>query len=161
MHPLHSIKYTAFVTPLGQFEYCYMPFGLKNAGAVRFINRVLREFIDAGKIVVYLDNVSIATEADVLRVLRQNGLELNLGKCKFAYREIDYMGYRMNSGGIRPNNENIRTIQEYPRPLDCEGLERCLGLFSYFRRFLHDFSRTARPLTDLKRDKDFVWSDGC
>ncbi|TMW47523.1 hypothetical protein DOY81_007394 [Sarcophaga bullata] len=46
--PMHenSIKYTAFVTPLGQFEYCYIPFGLKNAG----------------KIVVYLDEVSIATE---------------------------------------------------------------------------------------------------
>lgn len=54
--PMHedSIKYTAFVTPLGHFEYCYMPFGLKNAGAVfqRFINRILRELIDSGEIVV-------------------------------------------------------------------------------------------------------------
>lgn len=47
-----SIKYTAFMAPLGEFEYCYIPFGLKNAGAVfqRFINKILREFIDSGKI---------------------------------------------------------------------------------------------------------------
>ena len=61
--PMHrdSIKYTTFVTPMGQFQYCYMPFGLNNAGAVlqRHINRVLREFIDTGKIVVNLNDDSI------------------------------------------------------------------------------------------------------
>ena len=116
----------------------------------------------------YLDDVSIVTFekyletlADVMRVLRQNELELNLGKCKFAYRKIDYLGYKVNSSGIWTNNDHIRTIQDYTRPLDCEGLERCLRLFSYFRRFGHNFSRIARPLTDLKRRSVFVWSDEC
>lgn len=166
-----SIRYTAFVTPLGQFEYCYMPFGLKNAGSVfqRFINRVLREFIDAGKIVVYLDDISIATETfdehlsilgSVLRVLKEAGLKLNFQKCKFAYKELDYLGYRVKENGIRPNNEHIKTIQEYPMATDCEELERCLGLFSFFRRFVFNFSRIARPLTNL-RNKEFNWTNEC
>ena len=83
------IKYTALVIPMGYFEYCYMPFGLKNARAVfhQYINRVLRGFIDTGNIVMHLDVVSSAAGtfekhleilADVLRVLRLNVLSLDL-----------------------------------------------------------------------------------
>lgn len=57
-----SVKYTSFVTPDGQYEYLKMPFGLKNAPAdfQRFINSILREFIEADKLVVYLDDIIIA-----------------------------------------------------------------------------------------------------
>lgn len=69
-----------------------MPFGFKRAVAV-FQRLHMRLFIDVGENVVYLDDLSIATETYeehlqvliyVLRVLRQNELELNLRKCKFA-----------------------------------------------------------------------------
>ena len=60
--------------------------------------------------------------------------------------------------GIRPNNWHFRTIQEYRVPTDLDEVKRCLGLFKFFRRFVPDFSRIARPLTDLKKNKIFMWT---
>lgn len=79
-------------------------------------------------------------------------------KCKFVYNEIDYLGYRINKEGIRPNNEHTKAIQEYPTPIDHASLERCLGLFNFFRRFVYNFSRIAKPLTELKKMKEFKWT---
>lgn len=87
-----SVKYTSFVTPDGQLKYQRMPFGLKNAPSVfqRFINKMLKKFIDSGEIVVYLDDILIASESidehlkllgQVLKCIATSGLELQLGKC--------------------------------------------------------------------------------
>lgn len=86
-----SVKYTSFVTPQGQYEYAKMPFGLRNAPAVfqRYMNEVLRELIDAGRLVVYMDDILLATNSlpehivllrDVLTCLSRRGLQLNLKK---------------------------------------------------------------------------------
>ncbi|RYE22183.1 MAG: hypothetical protein EOP45_08580, partial [Sphingobacteriaceae bacterium] len=173
--PMHeeSMHLTSFVTPMGQYEYRYMPFGLCNAPPVfqRIINDVLRPLIDKGKIAVYLDDINIATTTltehyeiltEVLRLLAEAGLQLNFEKCKFAYREVNYLGYCVNEKGIRPNDYHLKAIREYVMPTNARELQRCLGLFSYFRRFIYDFSRTARPLNQLiKKGAKFVWTDDC
>ena len=98
-----SIPYTSFVTPHGQYEYLKMPFGLKNAPSnfQRFVYNIFRDLIDAEKIIVYIDDILIASESfethinilkEVLERIYETGLELKLKKCKFAYREIDYLG---------------------------------------------------------------------
>ncbi|XP_055309423.1 uncharacterized protein LOC129573155, partial [Sitodiplosis mosellana] len=168
-----SIPLTAFVTPTGQYEYCYMPFGLKNAPPVfqKLINRVLKPLIDAGKIVVYLDDINIATEtlreheeilSEVLRLLAEAGLRLNFNKCRFAYREIEYLGYIVNENGMRPNDNHLKAIREYVVPTDAHAVQRCLGLFSYFRRFIYNFSTIAKPLTNLtKKNVKFEWTEEC
>jgi len=59
-----SIKYTAFVTPFGQYEYLKMPFGLKNAPArfQHFVNEVLSDEIKSGNVIVYIDDFLVATD---------------------------------------------------------------------------------------------------
>lgn len=59
-----SVNLSSFVTPLGQFEYLYMPFGLKNAPATfqRYINFIFKNLISDGKILIYIDDILIATE---------------------------------------------------------------------------------------------------
>jgi len=87
-----SIKYTAFITPFGQFEYTRMPFGLKNAPArfQRFVNDILHDLIIAGDVVAYMDDFLVATDTierhfevldRVLKLLVENMLELRLSKC--------------------------------------------------------------------------------
>lgn len=173
--PMHrdSIKYTAFVTPFGQFEYTRMPFGLRNAPAVfqRYIHMKLKPLIDRGLIVVYLDDVSIATPdleshtkilGEVLHCVRSAGLELNLSKCRFAFTEIDYLGYLINERGIQPSRTYVKSIREYPVPTNTKEVQRCNGLFSYFRRFVPRFSQVAKPLTDLlRKDMRFNWNEQC
>ena len=59
-----SSKYTSFVTHLGQFEYTRMPFGIVNGSAffMRFINAVFRPLLDQKRIMIYLDDIMIATQ---------------------------------------------------------------------------------------------------
>lgn len=61
-----SVKFTAFVTPAGQYEYLRMPFGLKNGPSVfeRFVTNIFRDMIDAGEIIIYIDDILIATKGD-------------------------------------------------------------------------------------------------
>lgn len=58
MHPT-SVKFTSFVTPLGQFEYLHMPFGLMNAPRVfqRFVHSVFAPLIRGNEILLYLDDI--------------------------------------------------------------------------------------------------------
>lgn len=96
-----SVKYTSFVTPLRQYEYVKMPFGLMTAPLrfQKFVNEVLREFIDSGDLVVYMDDFMIATSTiehhlrvlrKVFRVLVNNLLVLRTDKYKFLYNKIVY-----------------------------------------------------------------------
>jgi len=89
-----SIKYTSFVTPLGQYEWLRMPFGLRTAPATfqRYINLILAEFTKAGDMAIYMDDILVATETiehhletlgRVFRTLSENLLELRIDKCYF------------------------------------------------------------------------------
>ncbi|XP_037932693.1 uncharacterized protein LOC119667472 [Teleopsis dalmanni] len=157
-----SRKYASFVTPLGQFEYNRMPFGLKNAPAVfqRFIHQKLQDLIAQGKIIVYMDDIEVATETleehihaliQVLHRLAEVGLELNLSKCKFACETTEFLGYQASEKGILPNSSHLKAIMHYPMPKTLHDMRSCLGMFSYFRKFVPNFAKIAYSLQRLLR----------
>lgn len=164
-----SVKFTSFVTPMGQYEYVRMPFGLKNAPSVfqRYINNIFRYLIEEDKLFVYMDDLLIATETvdehlailkNVMDLVRINCLRLRYDKCKFMLNRIVYLGYIIDSDGIRPNDENMRAIKEYPIPTNTKNVHGFLGLCSYFRKFIQNFAVIAKPLYDLvKKDTEFVF----
>lgn len=170
---LDSVQYTAFVTPGGQYEYVKMPFGLRNAPAVfqRFINMVLEPFIKDGSIVVYMDDVTLATDTisehfdllgRVLRRLAQFRLEIKIKKCQFCFTEIELLGFTVSNKGIRPNNSHLEAIKSMPFPSDVKQVNKCLGLFSYFRRFVPSFSSISLPLRNLvKPGSKFEFDEQC
>lgn len=157
-----SIKYTSFITPLGQFEYLRMPFGITNGPSVfsRYIYKIFRQLINEEKILIYLDDILIATETIdehfelldiVLTIMAENALELRLDKCSFVQNQIIYLGYLINKNGIRPNPANIEAVEDYPIPDSSQKVHRFLGLASYFRRFIPSFAKIAKPLYHLIR----------
>lgn len=166
-----SIKYTAFITPLGQFEYTKMPFGLKSAPSrfQRFVNEILSELISTGDVIAYIDDFLIATESlehhlivlkKVFRLLVDNKLNLRIDKCKFMFTSIEYLGYFINSEGIRPTNSGIEAVANFPIPQSIKSVQSFVGLCSYFRKFIEGFAIIAKPLYDLlKKDTTFKFTD--
>ncbi|XP_076620054.1 uncharacterized protein LOC143341206 [Colletes latitarsis] len=122
----NSIKYTSFVTPLGQYECTKMPFGLKGGPLKfqRYITQIFRDLITSGDVSVYLDDFLIATVTidHHLRILERvfklcvaNKLELRLNKCKFLQTKLEYLGYVVTSEGIRPTERGINDVSDSRR----------------------------------------------
>jgi hypothetical protein len=146
-----------------------MPFSLCNALATfqRLMNYVLQEFL--GKFVaVYLDDIIIYSRTfeqhvdhvlQVFNALREAKLKIKLKKCYFCLPSISFLGHIVGRDGLQPDPEKVQKIRDFPRPHNLKTLRRALRLFSYYRKFIKDFSKIATPLHKLlKKDMPFIWT---
>ena len=171
MEPSSKEK-TAFVTHSGLYEFGVMPFGLVNAPSTfqRLMESVLVG-LSGEKCIVYIDDILIpgATWPEHLQNLRQvferlrsANLKLKSKKCRLAEREVEYLGYVISEDGLSTDPEKIRAVREFPVPHDVKTLRSFLGLASYYRRFVPNFSAVARPLHALtKKEVPFDWTESC
>jgi hypothetical protein len=163
---------TAFTTHFGTYEFTVMPFGLMNAPATfqRLMTRVLYDV--AWKFaLVYMDDIIIYSKTTedhrshlekVFQLLLQAGLKLNPDKCDFYQTQILFLGHMVSKEGIKPNPTLVNKIKNCPRPVNRSKVRSFLGLASYYRRFIKDFSAIARPLYNLtKLDEPFCWTEDC
>lgn len=165
-----SKKYTAFSTPQGHYHYNRMPFGLKNAPATfqRMMDTALRGLINK-HCFVYLDDIIIFGQsieehnrnlAIVLQRLRELGLKLQPDKCEFLKPELEYLGHIVTSEGIKPNPKKLEAVQNFKIPKTPTDVKSFLGLAGYYRKFIRNFSKIAKPLTELTRKTvPFHWNE--
>ena len=151
---------TAFsVAPLGFYEYNRMAMGLANAPATyqRLMENVLGD-LHLNICMVFLDDIIVFGNTfqehmdrleQVLVRLGDNGLKLNPKKCSFCQQEVRYVGHIVSKDGIATDPEKIEKVRNWPRPQSPEDVRRYLGFCGYYRRFVKDFSKVAKPLTDL------------
>ena len=93
-----------------------------------------------------------------LERLRTAKLYGRLHKCEFFQQSVEYLGYTVSSTGIKASEDKIRAIVDWPQPTSVRDIRSFLGLANYYRRFVKDFSKIARPLTDLTQAKvKFQW----
>ena len=160
---------TAFSTPQGHFEFNRMPFGLRNAPATfqRLMNTILMglQGIDC---FVYLDDLVIFGNSlkehnirlrKVMEKLREYNLKLQPEKCSFLCKEVGFLGHIITPERIKPDPEKIKAVEKYPVPTKLKEVQSFLGLAGYYRRFIPQYSKIARPLSKLTSDKtEFVWT---
>lgn len=163
-----DIHKTAFSTPTGHYEFTRMPFGLKTAPACfqRMMSLALTG-LQGLQCYVYLDDIviyasSLKNHTEKLRCvfdrLRNNNLLLQPDKCEFLKREVAYLGHIISDKGVSPNPEKTKAVALYPTPRNPKQIKQFLGLCGYYRRFIPDFSKIAKPLTLLlKKDAPFQW----
>ncbi|GBM59468.1 Transposon Ty3-I Gag-Pol polyprotein [Araneus ventricosus] len=157
-----SKKYTSFVTDTGQHELNKMSFGLTKSPSVlqRFIDNVFRDLIKESVVMIYLDDLLISSEHEtqgikrlqrVLKIASVYGLELNIKKCQFLKREIEFLGHRIKDGELYASPLKIKAVMNFPEPKCTKDIKSYLGLTGYYRKFMPHYSAIAKPLSDSLR----------
>ncbi|XP_045831120.1 uncharacterized protein LOC123922450 [Trifolium pratense] len=163
---------TAFTCPFGVFAYRKMPFGLCNAPAT-FQRCMLSIFADMMEdtIEVFMDDFSVfgksfdkclANLNAVLKRCISTNLVLNWEKCHFMVKEGIVLGHKISSKGIQVDQAKIEVIKELPPPVNVKGVRSFLGHAGFYRRFIKDFSKIAKPLSNLLvKENEFKFDDEC
>ena len=74
-------------------------------------------------------------------------------------QEVAYLGHVISDRGVQPNPDKINAIAKFPAPKNQKDIKVFLGLIGYYRRFIKDFAKMAKPLTLLlKKDMPFEWT---
>ena len=166
-----SQKYTAFSSATGHYEFCKVPFGLKNAPSeFSFIMHTVLG--DIPFVEVYLDDIFIHTcgelidhikqVAEVLKRLWKVNLKINPAKCIWMAKEIKVLGHIVSKDTVTMDPQKVSAIVNRPIPINVKEVQSFLGLANYYRRFIKDFSKTVAPMYALcKKDAKFVWSEDC
>jgi hypothetical protein len=161
---------TTFACPFGTYAYRRMPFGLCNALATfqRCMTAIFSDFCEMS-VEVFMDDFSVYGNSfddclsnldQVLQRCEQTNLVLNWEKCHFMVNEGIVLGYKISERGIEVDKAKVDAIEKMPCPKDIKGIRSFLGHAGFYRRFIKDFSKISRPLTNiLQKDVPFVFDD--
>ena len=161
----------AFTTSEGSFEPTVMFFRLTNSPVTfqAMMNELLRDLINTGKVVVFIDDVIVGTEteeghdklvAEVVKRLEENDLYVKPERCKWKVREVEFLGVVIGPEGIKMEKEKVKGVLEWLTLKCVKDVQKFLGLANYYRRFIEGFAMVARPLHDLvKKNKKWEWTE--
>lgn len=152
---------TAFtVGSLGFFEHNRMAMGLVNAPATyqRLMEECLGDLLHR-ICFIYLDDAIVFSGGSfdehvdrlwmVFQRLRDCGIKLSPSKCSLFKRRVKYVGHVVSASGVEPDDDKVKKVKEWPTPTNSEEVRKFLGFVGYYRRFIQNFSKIARPLTSL------------
>jgi transposase InsO family protein len=142
--------YTAFEANGRLYQFTRMPFGLTNAVAAfqRIMNHIISEHELKG-VFSYLDDIIVAgeslTEHDenlnrFLSITKSLSITLNNEKCIWRKESINFLGYTIGEGVVKPDSSRLDPLRNLPIPHDQSSLRRTIGLFSYFSKWVPTFS---------------------
>ncbi|SJL08520.1 uncharacterized protein ARMOST_11884 [Armillaria ostoyae] len=145
-----------------------MFFGLTNSPATFqwMMNDIFKDLISEGKVTIYLDDILIFTKdldehrrivRRVLQKLRENKLFLKAEKCEFEVLETEYLGVIISEGQVHMDPVKLAGIAEWPTPTKKKELQSFLGFTNFYRKFIKNYSKVVRALTQLTGNAEWTW----
>ena len=162
----------AFITQKGVYEWKRLGMGLRNSCASfqMVMSQVLRG-LHWKNMLVYVDDICVFSKnfdehlihlQQLFERLRSAGLTLKPTKCKFAAKQVKFLGHMISKEGIQVDPDKTKVIDTLPTPKTVKEVRSFLGMCNYYRRFIKSYSSITAPLTNLlKKDEDFIWTEGC
>jgi hypothetical protein len=167
-----DIPKTAFTTRYGLYEFVVVLFGLTNAPTyfMNLMNKVFME--ELGRfVVVVIDDILVYSETaeeheEHLRImlerLRQQKFYAKFCKCEFWMEKVAFLGHVLSAEGIVVDLSKVESITKCEQPLNVIDVRSFLGMEGYYQRFIENFSKIAKPMTELlKNNTKFEWSEVC
>ncbi|KAG2192115.1 hypothetical protein INT47_012407, partial [Mucor saturninus] len=170
-----SIK-AAISHRFGQHRFLVTPFGLKNSAPYfqSIIMDTLKPYIDKF-VLVYVDDILIYSKSEaehkehvkmVLKKLDDAKFVINPKKSHFHIKELTFLGYNITKHGILPSEQKTEAVRNWPVPTNVQQVRQFLGLAQHYKRFIHDFSGIAAPITDLTagtgyKTRPIHWTKAC
>lgn len=157
---------SAFICPLGFYQFERMPRGITGAPL-----EPLRPSRDGEmektvgdmkllQILVYLDDLIVFERMlqehedrllKVLDQLKEAGLKISLHKCQFDQTRVKYVSHIVSADGVAADPEKVQAVTNWSQPVDLRSLRSFLGFCGYYRRFVTDYTKIVKPLTDLTK----------
>ncbi|GJS54522.1 reverse transcriptase domain-containing protein [Tanacetum coccineum] len=163
---------TTFTCPYGTFAYRRMPFGLCNAPGTfqRCMMAIFHDMIEK-TMEVFMDDFSVFGDSfstclshleKMLKRCEDTNLALNWEKSHFMVKEGIVLGHKISKSGIEVDRAKVEVIAKLPHPTTVKGVRSFLGHAGFYRRFIQDFSKIARPMTHLlEKETPFFFSKEC
>jgi hypothetical protein len=149
-----------------------LSFGLTNAPTYFMypMNKLFMEYLDKF-VVVFIDDIMVYSNTEeeheeylrlVLEKLRINQLYAKFSKCEFWLTQVVFLGHVTSVGGVSIDPGKVRDVLNWKPPTNVSEIRSFLGLVGYYRRFIQNFSKIAKPMTWLfEKGKLFKWTQDC
>nr|GEW75827.1 reverse transcriptase domain-containing protein [Tanacetum cinerariifolium] len=163
---------TTFTCPYGTFAYLRMPFGLCNAPCTfqMYMMAIFHDMI-VKTVEVFMDDFSVFGNSfgtclshleKMLKRCEDTNLCLNWEKSHFMVKEGIVLIHKISKNEIEIDKAKVDVIAKLPHPTTIKGVQSFLGHAGFYRRFIQDISKIARPMTQLlKKDTLFIFSKEC
>ena len=163
---------TVFVTPIGNYHYKVMSFGLKNAGSTyqRMMTRMFESLLGKN-IEIYMYDMVVKSKMvsehlgdlrAIFEVLRNYKLRLNASKCSFGVGSGKFLGYMVTHRGIEVNPDQIKAINNLRSPRNPKEVQKLIGMAAALNRFISRSADRCRPFFLLiNKWKGFEWIEEC
>ena len=122
-------------------------------------------------VVVFIDDILVYSKNEeehakhlqiVLDRLREHQLYAKFSKCQFWLKEVSFLGHILSAKGVAVDPSKVQEVLEWKAPTLVTEIRSFLGLAGYYRRFIPDFSKIAKPMTKLlQKEAKFNWTSDC
>ena len=163
---------TVFITPIRNYHYKVMSFGLKNARSTyqRMITRMFESLLGKN-IEIYIDDMVVKSKMVsehlgdlriIFEVLKNYKLRLNASKCSFGVGSGKFLSYMVTHRGIEVNPDQIKAINNLRSPRNPKEVQKLTGMAAALNRFISRSADRCRPFFLLiNKWKGFEWTEEC